>query len=265
MKPTTLDILCNPKTRDPFQLASEQRADGTSDQVLLDIRSGERFMIRDDIPIFLGETEVSGLNRKYQRLYDRIAPFYDITTRLYALFKSGGEKKRRLEYLQELEIKDGDRVLETSIGTGANLRFLPRKASYYGVDISWGMMKRCRHKARKWNLDVELFMCAAEALCFRNEVFDTVFHMGGINYFNDKARAINEMIRVAKPGTKIIIVDETEEVAKKLEKTPGAATFYKDRPETISAPVDLLPAGMADVKVKVIGGGDLYCLSFRKP
>jgi PII-like signaling protein len=34
----------------------------------------------------------------------------------------------------------------------------------------------------------------------------------GIDFFNDKARAIAEMIRVAKPQTKIMIVDETEKV-----------------------------------------------------
>lgn len=33
--------------------------------------------------------------------------------------------------------------------------------------------------------------------------FDTVFHVGGINFFNDRARAISEMIRVARPGTKL--------------------------------------------------------------
>jgi len=38
-----------------------------------------------------------------------------------------------------------------------------------------------------------------------------VFHVGGINFFSDKARAIREMLRVAKPGSKIIIADETSD------------------------------------------------------
>ena len=42
------------------------------------------------------------------------------------------------------------------------------------------------------------------------EAFDCVFHIGGINFFTDKVRAIKEMIWVARPGTKIVIVDETE-------------------------------------------------------
>ena len=50
----------------------------------------------------------------------------------------------------------------------------------------------------------------AERLPFKVESFDCVFHVGGINFFTDKARAIKEMIWVAKSGTKIVIVDETE-------------------------------------------------------
>jgi len=46
-------------------------------------------------------------------------------------------------------------------------------------------------------------------LLFVDGIFDVVFRVGGINFFNDKARAIAEMIRVARPGTKIVIVDES--------------------------------------------------------
>jgi ubiquinone/menaquinone biosynthesis C-methylase UbiE len=92
-----------------------------------------------------------------------------------------------------------------------------------------------------------------------------VFHFGGINFFNDKAAAIREMIRVAKPGTKFIIGDENEELAKKYENLPVTGEFYSNRQQAISAPVDLLPPEMQEVKVKDLAGGDLYCLSFRKP
>ena len=44
--------------------------------------------------------------------------------------------------------------------------------------------------------------------------FDVVFHMGGINFFNDKAQALQEMVRVAKPETKFVIVGETEQITK---------------------------------------------------
>jgi len=71
------------------------------------------------------------------------------------------------------------------------------------------------------------------------------------------------MIR-AKSGTKIIIVDETEELAKRYEKTPGTSDFYRNRREVIMISNDPLHLNMKDVKVQTIAHGDLCCLSFRE-
>ena len=56
--------------------------------------------------------------------------------------------------------------------------------------------------------NLNLVNCAAEDLPFIDQSFDVVLHVGGINFFSDKKRAIEEMIRVAKPSTKIMIADE---------------------------------------------------------
>jgi ubiquinone/menaquinone biosynthesis C-methylase UbiE len=89
--------------------------------------------------------------------------------------------------------------------------------------------------------------------------------MGGINFFNDIPQALHEMIRVAKPGTKFVIVDETEDVARRYEKTAIAGTFYGNRPRVIAAPIALVPKEMQEIGAREISGGELYCLTFRKP
>jgi ubiquinone/menaquinone biosynthesis C-methylase UbiE len=208
---------------------------------------------------------INGLNAKYCKLYDRFAPLYDIAARLYARWKNFNEAARRMEYLRELDIKGGDSVLEVSVGTGANLYQLPRTARYFGLDLSWGMLTKCRKNLKKWGFQVELFQGEAEHLPFKDKSFDVVFHVGDINFFNDRAQAIHEMIRVAKPGTKIMIADENERIAEMGEKLPISKAFYKDRPETITAPVDLIPRNMLDIEAKNILDGDLYCVTFRKP
>jgi ubiquinone/menaquinone biosynthesis C-methylase UbiE len=63
---------------------------------------------------------------------------------------------------------------------------------------------------KRWKINGTLVHCEGENLPFADNSFDVVFHCGGINFFNDKQKAILEMIRVAKPGTKLQIVDETE-------------------------------------------------------
>jgi ubiquinone/menaquinone biosynthesis C-methylase UbiE len=265
MKSDILTIVCDPTTRDALEIRTEPDARGRLRESLVNPKTGQRFLVRDGIPIFLPEGEVSGSNQRYQAMYDRFAPFYDLSTWLYSRWKGMSVEARLREYLDELEVKEGDRVLEVSVGTGRNLQFLPRAARFFGLDISWGMLKQCRRNAARWKLDVSLFMGTAERLPFRDEVFDVVFHFGGINFFNDKAAAIREMIRVARPGTKFVIGDENEALAEKYENLPVTGGFYGNRAQPIFAPVDLLPPEMQDVQVKDIAGGDLYCLSFRKP
>jgi ubiquinone/menaquinone biosynthesis C-methylase UbiE len=265
MKSDILPLICDPITRDELEIESKADARGHPREFLVNPKTGQRFPVRDGIPLFLLEGEVSGSNQRYQAMYDRFALFYDFSTWAYSLWKGMSVETRLREYLDELEIGEGDRVLEVSVGTGRNLQFLPRNAQFFGLDISWGMLKQCQRNVAKWRLDASLFMGTAERLPFQDEVFDVVFHFGGINFFNDKSAAIREMVRVARPGTKFIIGDENEELAQKYENLPVTAGFYGNRKQAISAPVDLLPPEMQDVKVKDLAGGDLYCLSFRKP
>lgn len=82
----------------------------------------------------------------------------------------------------------------------------------------------------------ELFQGEAERLPFRDAIFDVVF-VGSINFFNDRVRAIAETIRVAKPGTKIVIGDETEKVAKDIyEKTPLTRKYFQKRQTAVVSP-----------------------------
>jgi ubiquinone/menaquinone biosynthesis C-methylase UbiE/uncharacterized protein YbaR (Trm112 family) len=253
MNDSTLSLLCDPETHDSLQLDTG---------ALLNPKSGRRYPICDGIPIFF--EALSGSNKKYQELYDRIALFYDPAETLYCwLFR---KPDLRTDYLKELEVGAGARVLEVSVGTGANIPRLPSDSGVFGLDISWGMLKRCQKHLAKWKRTAQLFQGEAEKLPFRDGIFDVVFHVGGINFFNDKARAIAEMIRVAKPGTKVVIVDETEKVVKEIyEKTPFTKKYFQKRQGTVSSPVDLVPHAMLDITSKEIGDGRLYCLSFRKP
>jgi ubiquinone/menaquinone biosynthesis C-methylase UbiE len=249
-----VSLLCDPLTHDPVRL---------SDSGFLTNLSGNRFPIRSGIPVFLEDANTTGQNQKYQKLYDRFAGFYDLAIGLFAVLRSGGLEKRRREYLDELEIREGAQVLEVSVGTGMNLRFLPRTVRYFGLDILWGMLRHCQKNLKRWGIDALLVQGAAEHLPFVNGAFDAVLHMGGINFFNDKAQALREMVRVAKAGTKFVIVDETEKITRRYDKRHFAGAFYGDQHELALAPVDSLPPGMLEVRVKKIAHGDLYCLTFR--
>jgi ubiquinone/menaquinone biosynthesis C-methylase UbiE len=160
-------------------------------------------------------------------------------------------------------------VLETSIGTGWNVKVLPSSAIYFGLDISCGMLSACKKNAKKWKRPMELFQGNAEFLPFKSNSFDNVFHVGGINFFNNRHRGIMEMIRVAKTGTKIIIIDETEKrVADQYRKMPFVKGFFHEKDveqSRLIAPIDLVPSDMREIQTKLIDNGKMYQLSFRKP
>ncbi len=169
--------------------------------------------------------------------------------------------------MNDVQIPAGARVLEVSIGTGTNLKYLSSDAEYHGLDISWGMLEQCQRNLRKWRLEAELFHGNGEALPFNNQVFDVVFHFGGINFFCDKKKAILEMIRVAKAGAAIHIGDETEDLAKQYANLPlpFSREFYAERHMSIVNPVGLVPPQMLDIKSSEIWNGKFYMLSFRNP
>ena len=265
MNPESVSMLCRPGTHEPLRLASELDSDGSVQEMLVGVNTGEKFAIRDGIPLLLDESKVSGFNQRYQGIYNRVAGLYDGGIGLFANLVGGGEEKFRGEYLRELEIQDDDRVLEVAIGTGANLHHLPVKATYFGVDLSWGMLKRCQRNLLKWQLKAELVLGNAEDLPLCDESFDEIFHVGGINAFNDPTKAIHEMIRVAKADAKIVIVDETAKMMESLAWMPSVRKWLHEHRERFSAPVRLVPEGMRDVHARNFAKGNMYCLTFRKP
>ena len=265
MQAEDVAILRDPLTLDPLQYLSA-RGEGERSGVLLNARTGKEFPVRNSISMFLDQSEVSGTNRKFQKFYDLCAPIYDAMIKSYLYIRRlGNDETMRTEYLNQLEIAPGDKVLEVSIGTGSNLRYLPKTCKYFGLDISLGMLKRCEKNLKKWNLDSELYFGAAEYLPFADNQFDVVFHAGGIKFFSDKRRAIKEMVRVAKPGTKIMIMDQADKIAEDVLRVPIAKQFFKGLKEMTVAPIDLVPEDMQDVRLDYVLNGGCYLLEFRKP
>jgi ubiquinone/menaquinone biosynthesis C-methylase UbiE len=228
--------------------------------------TNDKYYINSGIPVFLPENMMTGDNLKYSRFYDKISRFYRISSVLYCWLKGTTEKKIKKLYLELLEIHDGDNVLEVSVGSGDNLLHLNRNANYTGYDISFGMLTMARHQLRHWRIKADLYQGEAEHLPFADNSFDVVFHVGGINFFNDKQKALSEMIRVAKPGSKLMVVDETESmVINTYQKNPFSRKLYQLADRDLSVPVHLLPTGMKEIEVRYFFDQKIYCLTFRKP
>jgi ubiquinone/menaquinone biosynthesis C-methylase UbiE len=259
-RPQTVALLQSPFTGDPLHVIVEKGREA------LIGNSGERFPIRKGIPAFLKPEDLTGDNGKYNQLYETIGGFYDDIQRVVGAFR-GLELDSYFEnYMSLLEVKPGDSVLETSVGTGLNFKYLPHGAKLSGLDLSPEMLTNCQNNMLRWKMDADLYLGNAESLPFADASFDVVFTCGGFNFFSDRAKAIREMIRVAKPGGHLMIEDETEEYVKSTyEKSPITRSFYSNRKQVVTIPIDLVPPEMEDIHVEMLKDGKFYAITFRKP
>jgi ubiquinone/menaquinone biosynthesis C-methylase UbiE len=224
--------------------------------------------VRDGIAHFIDTTELGPRDRRFAHLYDWFSWVYPAFTRTGFALLGTSEARGRAEVLDRLEPRGG-RVLEVSVGPGSNLPHLVRRpdvAEVHALDISMGQLRRCRALVRRRGWAVPLYLASAEALPFQDATFDAVLHIGGINFFDDRAAALAEMARVARPGSRVVVVDENERGARAYERTlPGfRRSFRGGRPE-VSAPVGDVPAGMLEVTVTDVWRGWFYCLEFVTP
>ena len=257
-----LDVLACPSCH--ATLVSTSQADGDGYRCAA---CQKTYPVQGGIAHFIEPQALDGLNRRFSRMYDWFSWGYRAFSK--AAFAGIGisEEAARREITDRLE-PGGGRVLEVSIGPGVNLPYLVGRADVgeiFGLDISLGQLNRCREYVAHQGWAVQLQLGNAEQLPYQDNTFESVFHLGGINFFNDKKKAIEEMIRVAKPGTRILICDENEKGAQVYERAlPGFRRMAGKLRPAIIPPVDLVPPEMQEQRLFEVWKGWMYCIEFRK-
>jgi uncharacterized protein YbaR (Trm112 family) len=137
MKTDILHLICDPSTKEPLEQFR--------DKYYFNPKSGQKFPIMNNIPNFLSAGDITGDNKTYERMYRWIAFAYDFMELTVApIFIGDSLLSMRRELMNMLEKKEGNSALIVSIGTGMDLKFLPKHAEYYGLDITSSMLNRCQ-------------------------------------------------------------------------------------------------------------------------
>src|SRR5205814_3828580 len=114
----------------------------------------------------------------------------------------------RVDAIQRMAIKPGDRVLEVGVGTAINAALYPTDCSVTGIDLSSSMLEKARERvARKGVRNVRLLQMDAANLKFADDSFDIVYAPYVISVVPDPVAVTREMHRVCRRGGRIVILN----------------------------------------------------------
>jgi len=260
MKKNTVEYLSCPACHmNPEPIARSGTTSRADDGVICH-NCHREFKYSNECIDFIPDINLTYISKREEIIRSLYARNYTSLTNVMFLF-CGGAEHARDEVISRLELKDNDVVLETGMGAGDNFLMMNRYARelrFFGIDIQQQMMELCTRNIKRWKIEAELFRADAMELPFRDDMFDVVFHLGAFNLFNDKKKALKEMIRVAKGGATIVIADETEKAGKLFNLFTG---FH----EKIMPPFDLVPGEMLNKSMEIIWRGFGYLVKFTKP
>lgn len=205
--------------------------------------------------------------RRSRDHYERRARLYDWANRAAALLRLESATGERRKAVRALKLEPDDRVLEVSVGTGTNLvliaEYIGLKGRIVGLDISRGMLRRCAEKLARRELRTGLVEGEAAHLPFKAGSFDAVLHHGGFAEFGDQRGALAEMMRVARPGARIVVCDAGTPTDRPLSLVNRLLLKMQpvyDQPP----PVGLVPPGASDVRLSWFHSGGWYMIEFGK-
>ena len=142
-------------------------------------------------------------------MFDKIAFRYDFLNRFLSVGIDISWRKKAIKQLKTLQPKY---ILDVATGTGdvailADKMLHPTKI--IGIDISTGMLEIGKKKIEKLQLQnkIELLEGDSETINFPDNSFDAITVAFGVRNFQNLEQGLSEMLRVLKPGGKLVILE----------------------------------------------------------
>jgi demethylmenaquinone methyltransferase/2-methoxy-6-polyprenyl-1,4-benzoquinol methylase len=152
-------------------------------------------------------------------MFDRIAGLYD---RMNTVMTAGLHHRWRRRAAELTGLGAGGRALDVATGTGDLAIALAQRLGHDGevvaVDFSERMLALARPKAD--GLPIRFEIANALALPFSDNEFDAATVGFGARNFADLDRGLREMVRVVRPGGRVVVLEIT------TPQTAPLSTFF---------------------------------------
>lgn len=137
-------------------------------------------------------------------MFDEVSPRYDLINDVLTL---GNDRLWRIATTKAVAPRKGMRVLDLAAGTGTSSAALAAYGAHVvAADFSEGMLEEGRRR-HAGNELIEFVHADATALPFDDDSFDAATISYGLRNVNDPKKALAEMLRVVKPGGRVVIAE----------------------------------------------------------
>lgn len=134
-------------------------------------------------------------------MFDDVAPKYDLVNDILSL---GQTRRWRRIVVDAVGAVPGQRVLDLAAGTGTSSEpYADAGISVVACDFSVGMLK----VGKRRRPDINFVAGDATNLPFADNTFDATTISFGLRNVIDPQKGLREMLRVTKPGGKIVVAE----------------------------------------------------------
>jgi len=146
-----------------------------------------------------------------EKMFDSIATDYDKLNHLLSLDIDKTWRKRALKQIVNRD--DDQEILDLACGTGDFSIDIAQHShpdtKITGLDLSEGMLEVMKDKVHRMGLDDRIitYQGNCEKMSFSSDSFDRVTIGFGIRNFENREQALSEILRVLKPGGRMVIIE----------------------------------------------------------
>lgn len=214
---------------------------------------------------FVYPQNLADMDAKALDFYEGRADAYE--QYLHLTFTTYGEDEIEVRngMVDLLDLKPDSKVLEIACGTGRDSVIIQQRLGQHGElhisDISENMLLKAVSKLQEKPSFSSVCISNALHLPYPDNYFDAFYSFGALGEFSDIKRFFAEIIRVCKPGAKVVVGDENLPVWQR-ESEFGKILANYNKQFLTEVPFSSLPVEARQVNCRWIIGGVFYLIDF---